>query len=293
MRGRFSVGTEGLRGRHLRAAAFKVLCGALTASGVVVLVILLVRVGREGMPWLDWQFLTSFPSRFPEKAGILSALAGSAWLMVLTASISIPVGVGAAVYLEEYARKNRMTRFLEVNLANLAGVPSIIYGLLGLAVFVRFFALGRSVLAGALTMSLLVLPVIVVASREAIRAVPQSFRHAAYALGATKWETVRYHVLPAATPGILTGIILAVSRAIGETAPLVVIGASGYLAFTPEGPLDDFTVLPIQIFNWASRPQPEFHELAAAGIIALLGALLIMNATAVMIRNRSRRNRPW
>jgi phosphate transport system permease protein len=211
----------------------------------------------------------------------------------VTAAIAVPLGVGSAVYLEEYARKNRFTRLLEVNLANLAGVPSIIYGILGLAVFVRFFHLERSLLAGSLTMSLLVLPVIIVASREAIRSVPAMFRHAAFALGASRWQTVRHHVLPAAVPGILTGIILSLSRAIGETAPLVVIGAFGYVAFVPEGPMDDFTVLPIQIFNWTSRPQKEFHELAAAGILVLLAALLLMNATAVLIRHRARRSRPW
>jgi len=191
----------------------------------------------------------------------------------------------------EYWR--RFTRFLEVNLSNLAGVPSIIYGILGLAIFVRWFDLGRSVLAGSLTMSLLVLPVIVVASREAIRTVPVAFRHAAFALGASRWETIRHHVLPAALPGILTGIILSLSRAIGESAPLVVVGAFGYVAFVPEGPLDDFTVLPIQIFNWTSRPQAEFHSLAAAGILVLLAILLLMNATAVVIRHRAWKSRPW
>jgi phosphate transport system permease protein len=197
------------------------------------------------------------------------------------------------VWLEEFATRNRFTRMLDVNISNLAGVPSIIYGMLGLTVFVRALSLDRSLLAGSLTMSLLVLPVIIVASREAIQQVPSSFRHAAFALGASKWETVRHHVLPAAVPGILTGVILALSRAIGETAPLVVIGAFAYVAFVPEGPMDDFTVLPIQIFNWASRPQQEFHELAAAGIIVLLAVLLLMNATAVLIRHRARRSRPW
>ncbi len=286
-------GDERLAARRRKADLFRRFCAAMTAVGVVLLVVLLVRIGREGLGWLDWQFLTSFPSRHPEKAGILSAIAGTLWMVTMTALIAVPLGIGAAVYLEEYARKNRLTRFLEVNLANLAGVPSIIYGILGLAVFVRFFGLERSLLAGSLTMSLLVLPVIIVASREAIRSVPLTFRHAAFALGATKWQTVRHHVLPAAIPGILTGVILSLSRAIGETAPLVVIGAFGYVAFVPEGPMDDFTVLPIQIFNWTARPQAEFHELAAAGIIVLLAVLLLMNATAVLIRHRARRNRPW
>jgi phosphate transport system permease protein len=242
---------------------------------------------------VDWQFLSSFPSRFPEKSGILSALVGTLWLIVLTALISVPLGVGAAVWLEEFAVRNRFTHALDVNISNLAGVPSIIYGMLGLSVFVRWMSLDRSLLAGALTMSILVLPVIIVASREAIQQVPNAFRHAALALGATRWETVRHHVLPAAVPGILTGLILSLSRAIGETAPLVVMGAFAYVAFVPEGPMDDFTVLPIQIFNWASRPQQEFHELAAAGIIVLLAVLLLMNATAVWIRQRARRDRPW
>ena len=279
--------------RKLQGRLFQAMCIALTGLGIVLLAVLLWRIWHEGSGWLDLQFLKSFPSRFPAKAGILSAIAGSLWLMGLTAAISIPVGVGEAVYLEEFAAKNRWTRILEVNLSNLAGVPSIIYGILGLAVFVRGIGLGRSLLAGALTMSLLIMPVIIVAAREAIRTVPDAFRHAALALGATKWETVRHHVLPAAVPGILTGIILALSRAIGETAPLVVVGAAAYIAFVPEGPMDDFTVLPIQIFNWAARPQQDFHELAAAGIIVLLAMLLLMNATAVWIRHRARRNRPW
>jgi phosphate transport system permease protein len=279
--------------RRAQGAAFRAFCAAMTGLGVVLLVLLLVRVGRQGAGWLDWQFLSSFPSRFPEKAGILSALAGSLWVVGLTALISVPVGVGAAIWLEEFTGSNRMSRFLEVNIANLAGVPSVIYGMLGLAVFVRLMGFDRSILAGSLTMSLLVLPVIIVASREAIRVVPAAFRHAAFALGASRWETVRHHVLPAALPGILTGIILWLSRAIGETAPLVVIGAFAYVAFVPEGPMDDFTVLPLQIFGWASRPQAEFHELAAAAILVLLAALLLMNASAIWIRQRSRRNRPW
>ncbi|MGQ0720348.1 MAG: phosphate ABC transporter permease PstA [Candidatus Eiseniibacteriota bacterium] len=279
--------------RRARAATFRLFCGAMTGLGVVLLVVLLARIAGEGLGSLDWQFLSSFPSRFPEKAGILSALVGTLWLVSLTALISVPVGVGAALYLEEFAGRSRFARILEVNLSNLAGVPSIIYGMLGLTLFVRALALERSILSGALTMSLLVLPVIVVSSREAIRVVPMSFRHAAYALGATQWKTVRDHVVPAALPGILTGVILALSRAIGETAPLVLIGAFAYVAFVPEGPMDDFTVLPIQIFTWASRPQEEFHQLAAAAIIVLLAVLLLMNATAVWIRHRARKNRPW
>ena len=200
--------------------------------------------------------------------------------------MAIPIGVLAAIYLEEYALKNRFTAFIEVNIANLAGLPSIVYGILGLAVFVRFMGLERSVLAGAMTMSLLVMPVIIIAAKEAIRAVPSSLRQAAFAVGATRWQVVRHHVLPSAIPGILTGVILALSRAIGETAPLIMIGAMTYVAFVPEGPLDEFTALPIQIFNWTARPQETFHELAAGGIIVLLAILLLMNATAVYIRYR-------
>jgi len=293
MSGRLTDQAGHLARRRLRGVVFRAFCGAMTFVGVIMLVLLLYRIWSEGGSWVDWQFLSSFPSRFPEKSGVLSALVGTLWLLGLTALISVPLGVGAAVYLEEFARRNRFTHVLDVNISNLAGVPSIIYGMLGLTVFVRQLSLDRSILAGALTMSLLVLPVIIVASREAIQQVPKGFRHAAFALGATKWETVRHHVLPAAVPGILTGVILSLSRAIGETAPLVVIGAFAYVAFVPEGPMDDFTVLPIQIFNWASRPQQEFHELAAAGIIVLLVVLLLMNATAVWIRHRARRSRPW
>jgi len=258
-------------------------------AGIVILAVLLFHVTREGIRWLDLQFLTEFPSRFPEQAGIKSALWGTVWLITLTAGISIPVGVAAAIYLEEFSPKNRLSQFIEVNIGNLAGVPSIVYGILGLVLFVRFLALGRSVLAGSLTMTLLILPVIIIAAREALRAVPDSIRHAAFALGATRWQAVRAQVLPVALPGILTGVILALSRAIGETAPLVMIGALTYVAFVPEGPMDAFTALPIQIFNWASRPQANFHQLAAAGIIVLLVTLLLMNATAVWIRQRAER----
>ncbi len=275
--------------RHRKAKAFEYFCIAVTALAVVLLAILVYQASVLGIPWLDMQFIDSFPSRFPEKAGIKSALAGTLWLISLTAMFAIPVGVLAAVYLEEYAPPGRLTQTININIANLAGIPSIVYGILGLAIFVRFFALERSVLAGALTMSLLILPVIIIASKEALRAVPSSLRQAAFAVGATRWQVVRAHVLPAALPGILTGVILAMSRAIGETAPLIMIGALTYVAFVPEGPMDEFTALPIQIFNWTSRPQEEFHELASAGIIVLLGVLLMLNAVAVFIRNRGTR----
>jgi phosphate transport system permease protein len=284
-------GIPNLPRRHWKSLALRRLFNVLTWVGVVLLAIMLFRIARQGLGWVNWHFLTSFPSRFPDRAGIKSALAGTLWLISMTAAFSLPVGIAAAIYLEEFSRRGRLQSFIEVNIANLAGVPSIVYGILGLAIFVRGIGLGRSVLAGALTMSLLILPVIIIASREAIKAVPQSLRQGAMALGATRWQTVRHHVLPQALPGILTGIILALSRAIGETAPLIMIGALSYVAFVPEGPMDDFTALPIQIFNWTSRPQKEFHGLAAAGIIVLLAVLLLMNAAAVIIRHRSQKNR--
>ena len=279
--------------RRRIGAVLHVIFLAATLAGVVLLAILLADVLEHGIPWLRWSFLTSFPSRFPQQAGIKAALWGTIWLIGLTALFSIPVGLGAAIYLEEYARRNWFNTLIEINIANLAGTPSIVYGMLGLSLFVRWMALGRSVLAGALTMSLLILPVTIIASRESLRAVPDSLRQGAFALGATRWQTIRAHVLPAALPGILTGLILALSRAIGETAPLIMIGALTYVAFTPSGPMDAFTALPIQIFNWASRPQREFYGLAAAGILVLLGVLLTMNAAAIWIRYRSQRNVRW
>jgi phosphate transport system permease protein len=275
--------------RHRKAKFFAWFCAAITWSSVLLLAVLLYQVSAEGFKWLDWQFISSFPSRFPERAGIKSALVGTIWLISLVAIISIPVGVSSALYLEEFAVKGRLSKFIEVNVANLAGVPSIVYGILGLAIFVRSFELGRSLISGALTMSLLILPVIIIASREAIRTVPISIRYAALSLGATRWQTTWAHVLPASFPGIMTGVILALSRAIGETAPLIMIGALTFVAFLPEGPMDSFTALPIQIYNWVSRPQQEFHELAAAGIIVLLTVLLLMNATAIYIRSKTER----
>lgn len=280
-----------LKKRHQISAAFKLFCLSVTCLAVAILGILILEVTLLGLPWLNFDFLTRFPSRFPEKAGILAGLAGTLWLVTLTAAIAIPIGVLAAVYLEEYAKPGRVSTFITINIANLAGVPSIVYGIIGLAIFVRFFGLDRRVLAGAMTMSLLILPVIIIASREAIKAVPSSLRQVAFALGATRWQVTRDHVLPQAMPGILTGVILALSRAIGETAPLIMIGALTYIAFVPEGPMDEFTALPIQIYNWTSRPQEAFHELASAGIIVLLLVLLIMNATAVWIRYRGSKNK--
>ncbi|MGP1609311.1 MAG: phosphate ABC transporter permease PstA [Burkholderiales bacterium] len=276
-----------LQRRHRKALWFARFCGFITWSSVFLLAVLLVQIGVQGFTWLDWQFLNSFPSRFPESAGIKSALVGTLWLIVMIAIISVPVGIAAALYLEEFAGKGRIAKIIEVNIANLSGVPSIVYGILGLAIFVRFFAFERSLVSGALTMSLLVLPTIIIASREAIKTVPGSIRYAALSLGATRWQTTWSHVLPASFPGIMTGVILALSRAIGETAPLIMIGALTFIPYLPEGPMDEFTALPIQIYDWIGRPQPEFRELAAAGIIVLLIVLLLMNATAIYIRSKT------
>ena len=257
--------------------------------GLVSLVVLLSDSFLDGLPWLSIQFLTSFPSRFPEQAGLLAAVTGSIWVIGITAAISFPIGICAALYLEEYAPQNWFTSFIQLNIANLAGVPSIVYGILGLALFVRALDLGRSVFAGALTMTLLILPVIIIASREAIRSVPNAHREGAYALGASKWQVTRKVILSEAFPGMLTGTILSLSRAIGESAPMIAIAALVYVRFVPSGLLDRFTVLPIQIYNWMSLPQNDFRGLAAAGIIVLLVVLLAMNSVAIYIRNRIQR----
>ncbi|ANX12908.1 phosphate ABC transporter, permease protein PstA [Fictibacillus arsenicus] len=257
-----------------------------TSFSLLVLGVLIYRILAEGLPYLSLDFITNFASRMPERAGIWAALVGTIWIMAVTAPVSFILGVGTAIYLEEYAKKNAFTKFIQVNIANLAGVPSIVFGLLGLTIFVRLAGLGSSVLAGGLTMSLLILPVIVVASQEAIRTVPREIREASFGMGATKWQTIRRIVFPAALPGILTGTILALSRAVGETAPLLVLGALAYVAFVPENLFSQFTVLPIQLYNWTSRPQEDFHMLAASGIIILMIILLIMNSIAVYIRNK-------
>ncbi|HWO77645.1 MAG TPA: phosphate ABC transporter permease PstA [Bacillus sp. (in: firmicutes)] len=257
-----------------------------TIFGLLVLAILLYRIFTQGIGFLDIDFLTNFASRIPERAGVVAALVGSIWLMVVVAPISLLLGVGTALYLEEYAQKNKLTQLIQINISNLAGVPSIVFGLLGLAIFVHALAFGTSILAASLTMSLLILPVIIVASQEAIRAVPKELREASYGMGATKWQTIVKVVLPAAIPGILTGGILALSRAVGETAPLIVIGIPTFVPFLPSSILDSFTALPIQIYDWTSRPQTDFHDLAAAGIIVLLIFLILMNSIAVWIRNK-------
>ena len=275
-----------LAGRYRADRAFRI--AAVTAMSVALgaLAVLLIDTMMDGAARLSWQFLSSFPSRKPAEAGILSALVGTAYLVLLTAVLALPLGVGSAIYLEEYAARHWFSRVIEGNIANLAVVPSIIYGLLGLELFVRGLGLDRSLLAGALTMALLVLPIIVISAREALRTVPWSIREASYALGASRWETIRHQVLPVAFPGILTGSILALSRAIGEAAPLITIGALTYIAFLPDGLLAPFTALPIQIFNWVSRPQRAFHANAAAAILVLLAVLLLMNALAVFLRQR-------
>ncbi len=267
--------------------AFHGLLLGATGVGLVVLGLLLWDVARDGAPRLSVDFITSFPSRRAENAGVKAALFGSLWLVGLTAAIAVPVSVGAAIYLEEMAPRTRFTRFIEVNIANLAGVPSVIYGLLALGVFARGFGLGFSLWTGSIALALLAFPVIVIGAREAIRGVPPSIRQGAYALGATRWQVTRRAVLPPSLGGILTGCILALSRALGEAAPLLLLGALVFIADTPHGPGDRFTALPIQIFNWVSRPQAAFQKTAAAGILVLLGVLLVVNAVAILLRNRT------
>lgn len=276
--------------RRLRTQlAFRAICYGAVGIALLALATLLFDVLSRGLPYLTWDFLTGFPSRRPEASGVLSALVGTLYIGAITAVVAFPLGVAAAIYLEEYAGDTRLRTVVQTNISNLAGVPSIIYGMLGLAVFVRVMGFDRSVLAGGLTIALLVLPIVIINAQEAIRAVPASIRHASYALGATRWETTWHHVLPAALPGILTGTILALSRAIGEAAPIVLISGIAFIAFVPRHLLDDFTILPVQIFNWAGRPQPAFHDIAAAAIIVLLAVLLTMNALAIFLRDRQRR----
>ncbi len=287
-------------GRYRNERLFQTLALLATLVGLAVLALLLADILIDGLPRLSWDFLTSFPSRRPAQAGILSPLVGTLWLLVLTALIAVPVGVAAGIFLEEFAAETWLAKVIEVNIGNLAAVPSIIYGLLALQVFVRWMEPitgGRSLLAGGLTLSLLVLPILIVSTREALRAVPSSIRQAGFALGTTRWQVVRDHVLPVAFPSILTGTILALSRAIGETASLITIGALTFIAFLPPlNPISDglrspFTALPIQTYNWISRPQPAFHQNAAAAIIVLITVLLMMNATAIYLRNRTQQLR--
>jgi phosphate transport system permease protein len=270
----------------LTDTVFKYIALVFTVFALGILVVLLIDIFSKGMVRINWDFFRNLPSRHAEKSGIMTALAGMLSLLFFTVIIALPIGILAGIYLQEYGKKNRLAKFIEINIANLAGVPSVIYGILGLTLFVRILKLGNSLIAGALTLSLLILPIIIVATREAIRAVPDSLREASYGMGATKWQTTSRVVVPSALGGILTGIILSVSRAIGETAPLLVIGALVYVPFIPEGPKDQFTTLPIQIFNWTSRPQAAFIVNAAAGIIVLLLITFLLNGIAIYIRNK-------
>ncbi|MCG3136858.1 MAG: Phosphate transport system permease protein PstA [Phycisphaerae bacterium] len=295
-----------IRRSRLRDQMFIIVGVLATLLGMITLLALLLDLSRDGFGRLHWGFLTSFPSRHPEKAGILSAWVGTLCVMVVTASTAVPLGVAAGIYLEEYARRSWFTEIIEINIANLAGVPSIIYGLMALGLFVYQFNLGHSIQTAGLTLAILILPIIIVATREALRAIPQEIREAAYAQGATRWQTVWFHLLPYSMGGIATGVIIALSRAIGETAPLITIGALTYIAFLPPSPVhpespynsmswlrSEFTVLPIQMFNWVSRPQKEFHLNAAATGLVLLVVTLSLNAVAIVLRYRIRRRIKW
>ena len=277
---------KGLISANAKDKIFNVFGMLCTFFALSILLILFADILMKGLGRINWSFLVNFPSRHPEQSGIYTALAGMFSLLFFTILIALPIGIMSAIYLQEYGTKNRFAKIVEINISNLAGVPSIIYGILGLTIFVRAFELGNSILAAALTLALLIMPVIIVATREAIKAVPDSLREAAYGMGATRWQTVSRVVIPASWGGILTGIILSISRAIGETAPLIVVGALAYVPFIPEGPMDQFTSLPIQIYNWTSRPQPGFVVNAAAGIIVLLVFTFLLNGIAIYLRNR-------
>ncbi len=281
--------------------------GLLTMSAALLtLLSLIVDMAITGMPRITTDFFTHFPSRFPEKAGILSAWVGSLCVVLVTALLAIPLGVASGVYLEEYAAKNWLTKIIEVNILNLAGIPSITFGLMALGIFVYRFGLGQSIITAGLTLGLLILPIIIVTTREAIRTIPSHIREASYSLGATKWQTIWNHILPYSSGGIMTGVVIALSRAIGETAPLITVGALTFIAFLPSSPITDvapfismkwltdpYTVMPIQMFNWVSRPQEEFHVNAAAAGLVLLTMTLLLNATAILIRYRFRKKYKW
>ena len=276
--------------RLARDNVFAALFVSSVVIGVLVLAWLLIEVFIDSIGWLDWQFLSSYSSRHPVEAGVLAPIAGTFWVIILTAVMTVPVGIATAVYLEEFAPNNQLTRLIQLNISNLAGVPSVVYGLLGLAIFVQYLFDGeRSLLTGALTLSLLVMPIVIIASQEAIRAVPPSYRDAAYAMGATRWQVVKMVVLPQAIPSIMSGIILAMSRAIGETAPILVVSSLVFITYVPTSPFDRFTVLPLQIVTWVSQPQDDFRHIAAAAIVILLVMLLTMNAAAIYIRAKFQR----
>jgi len=295
-----------IRRRKAQDLMFNILGIVCTLVGIVTLIALLCDLLRDGIGRIDWQFLTSFPSRRAERAGIMSAWVGSLLLMFITACTAVPLGIAAGIYLEEYAPRNWLTTIIEINISNLAGIPSIIYGLMALGLFVYYFHLGQTLLTGGLTLAFLVLPIVIVATRESLRAIPANIKEAAYALGASKWQVIRHHLLPYSLGGISTGTILAMSRAIGETAPLITIGAMTFIAFLPESPVkaeppyvslewihSPFTVLPIQMFNWVSRPTADFHVNAAAAGLVLIAMTLSMNAVAVVVRYRMRRRIKW
>lgn len=277
---------KNIKWRKLKNNLFKIVFLLCTLFGVFFLVLLMKQILSAGLKNLNWEFLTRYASMRASKAGLYPAILGSLWLIVLTTIIALPIGVGTAIYLEEYAKKNTFNKILQINISNLAGIPSVIYGLLGLTVFVKSFRMGTSILAGALTLALLILPVIIIASQEAIKSVPDTLRQGSLALGVTKWQTVKGVVLPYSVPGILTGSILAVSRALGEAAPLVVVGAATYITFIPDSINSSFTAMPIQIYDWISRPELEFQDLASTGIIVLMAVLLTANTIAILFRNK-------
>lgn len=272
--------------RSFKNSAAHVLFLAAAWIGVFILIVLLFDLVKRGAQYINFDFFRNFPSRFANKSGILPAVVGSVWIVLLTALMAIPVSVGAALYLEEYAADNRLTRFIKINISNLAGVPSIVYGIFGLSIFVRTLGFGRSIFSGALTMSLLIMPIVIVSAQETLRTIPQALRHGSYALGASKWQTIMRVVIPSAIPGFLTGIILAISRALGESAPLLLVGAFSYVSNLPKGPMDSFITLPIQIYTWMSKPSAAFKDVTAAAILVLMVLLLVLNAAAIIIRNR-------
>jgi len=278
-----------LRRRQAIAKWFRRICRFMSYLLVGIVCYLLWDVISDGWHWLSWDFFQNYASRMPAKSGVRAAISGSIWVMAITIIFAVPVGIAAATYLEELMEQSRLKQFISLNIQNLAGVPSIVYGILGLTVFVRFLGFGGSVLSGGLTLGLLILPIIIIATRESLRSVPQTVRQAAMALGATKWQTVRCYVLPTSFSGILTGIILAISRAVGETAPLILVGAVAYIRYVPENPLDAYTTLPIQIYNWVGKPKAEFHELAASGIIVLLSLMFLTNLCAIILRHKKQR----
>jgi len=274
------------RRRQLTNKIAHILFAFASFISIFVLVVLLADLVKRGARFINLDFFINFPSRFAEKSGILPAMVGSLWIVLLTALFSIPLSVAAAIYLEEYAIDNRFTQFIKINISNLAGVPSIVYGILGLSFFVRTLGLGRSILSGALTMSLLIMPIMIVASQEAIRMIPNSLREGSYAMGASKWKTVKGIVIPSSLPGIMTGIILAISRALGESAPLLLVGAFSFVSTLPKNPLDSFIVMPVQIYTWMSKPSADFKDVTAAAILVLMALLLTLNMTAIVIRNK-------